>query len=402
MKLDAKSVSALKLDGKTDAIFFDDDLPGFGFRLRLSAGGKVRKSWIAQYRRAGSSRRLLLGAGDVLSAEQARAAAKRALAKVALGEDPQADRIDRRAKDRVDVRSMIDEYLDAQQAEVRRRTMRELKRYLTGSFFKPLHAMPIDTVTRRDVAARLVVITREHGPIVAQAARAKLGAFFTWSMRMGVVENNPIVGTLQPKGGAPRERTLSDDELAAVWRACEDDDHGRIVRLLILLGARRQEIGGMTFSEIDLERGTWTLPAARAKNKRAHTLPLMPMARSIIEGVPHLVSRDHLFGERSSGGFSTWGRYKDALDERAGVSDWTLHDIRRTLSTRLHDLGVAPHVVEQILNHQGHRGQVGGTYNKSFYEREVRAALALWCDHVRALIDGGERKVVPYGRTLSP
>ena len=109
-----------------------------------------------------------------------------------------------------------------------------------------------------------------------------------------------------------------------------------------------------------------------------------------------MVSRDQLFGVRSSAGFTAWDKEKQALDKRAKVSDWVLHDIRRTLSTRLHDLGVAPHVVEQILNHQGHRGQVGGTYNKSTYEREVRAALALWEDHVRTLVQGSERKVLAW------
>ena len=89
MKLDTKTVAALKLDGKQDAIHFDDQLAGFGYRLRQGAGGKVLRSWIAQYRRAGATRRVLIGVGEVLSAEQARAAAKKLLAKVALGEDPQ-------------------------------------------------------------------------------------------------------------------------------------------------------------------------------------------------------------------------------------------------------------------------------------------------------------------------
>jgi len=394
MRLDAKTVAALKLDGKTDAIFFDDSMAGFGYRLRRGSGGKVLRSWIVQYRRAGASRRILLGSAEVLSAEAARTAAKKVLAKVALGEDPQAERIDRRGKDKLSLRSVVDEYLAAKEREVRPRTLRELKRYLFGSFFKPLHGMPVDTVTRRDIAARLVAITREHGAIVAARARAALSTFFVWGMQMGVVENNPIIGTIQPKGGKPRERTLSDTEVAAIWRGCKDDDYGRIVRLLILLGARRSEVGGMCWREFDLENARWTLPTSRSKNGRTHTLPLMPMALNIIKDVPRLMSRDQLFGARSNDGFTGWDDQKAALDERAGVREWRLHDIRRTFSTRLHDLGVAPHIVEQILNHQGHRGQVGGTYNKSFYEREVRAALALWEDHVRALVEGGERKVV--------
>ena len=396
MKLDAKSVGALKLDGKKDAIAFDDNMPGFGYRLRQGGGGKVLRSWVVQYRRGGATRRLLLGAAAVLGAEAARAAAKKALAKVALGEDPQAERVDRRGKDKLSLRSVVDEYA-TKERDVRPRTFRELKRYLTGGFFKPLHAIPVDTVTRRDVAARLVAITREHGSIVAARARAALSTFFVWAMQMGMVENNPIIGTIQPKDGKPRERTLSDDELAAIWRACPNNDYGRIVRLLILLGARRAEVGGMRWSEVSFERGTWTLPSGRSKNGRTHTLPLMPMALDIIKDVPGLVSRDQLFGARSNHGFTGWDDQKEALDKRSGVIGWTLHDIRRSVATKLADIGVQPHIIEQILNHQsGHKAGPAGIYNRSSYEREVRAALALWEDHVRTIVEGGERKVIPY------
>jgi integrase len=181
---------------------------------------------------------------------------------------------------------VVDEYLAAKERDVRPRTFRELKRYLTGSFFKPLHAIPVDTVSRRDVAARLVTITREHGSIVAARARAALSTFFVWAMQMGIVENNPIIGTIQPKDSKPRERVLSDNELATIWNACKDDDYGRIIRLLILLGARRQEVGGLRWSELDPDNGRWLLPAQRSKNGRRHELPLMPMALDIIKGVP--------------------------------------------------------------------------------------------------------------------
>jgi integrase len=397
MKLDAKTVATLDIGDKRDAIFFDEVMLGFGYRLRLGSGGKVMRSWIVQYRRAGATRRILLGSAEVVGAEAARVAAKKLLAKVALGEDPQAERIDRRGKDKLSLRSVVDEYLAAKERDVRPRTFRELKRYLTGSFFKPLHAIPVDTVTRRDVAARLVAITREHGSIVAARARAALSTFFVWTMQMGMVENNPILGTIQPKDGKPRERVLSDNELASIWRACKDDDYGRIVRLLILLGARRQEIGGLRWSELDLGNGRWVLQGQRSKNGRAHELPLMPMALDIIKDVPRLVSRDQLFGARSNDGFTGWDDQKEALDERSGVIGWTLHDIRRSVATKLADLGVPPHIIEEILGHtSGHKSGVAGIYNRSSYEREVRAALALWADHVRTLVEGGERKVVPY------
>ena len=403
MNLTAKSVAALKLDGKTDVIFFDDTLPCFGYRLRLSHDRtKVLRSWVAQYKRAGATRRITLGSAEVLGAEAARAAAKKVLGRVALGGDPAADRRERRDKDRLSLRSVIDEYLALKSREVRPKTLREITRYLTGPAFKPLHGMPVDKVSRKDVASRLVAIIREHGPIVAVKARAALSTLFAWAMQAGLIEHNPVIGTIQPKNSKPRERTLSDQELAAIWRACKDDDYGRIVRLLILLGTRRAEVGGMAWSEIDSENGRWRLPGERSKNSRPHTLPLMPMALDIIQSVPHLASRAQLFGARSNDGFTGWDDQKEVLDERSGVTAWTLHDIRRSVATKMADIGVQPHIIEEILGHtSGHKSGVAGIYNRSVYEREVRAALAQWHDHLRMLVEGGERKVLPYAPVAS-
>jgi integrase len=402
MRLDAKTVAALAPGDKTDVIHFDDALAGFGYRMRRSAGGETLRSWIVQYKRAGATRRLLLGSANVLGAEQARTMAKKALGKVANGEDPQADKAARRGKDRVNLRAMIDEYLLAKEARVRPRTFEGIRRYLMKDYFKPLHGMAVDAVTRRDVAARLVVITREHSSISAARARAALSEFFVWAMQSGLVEANPVIGTLKPMDTVPRERVLSDSELANIWCACGDDEYGRIVRLLILLGSRRGEIGGMCWRELDLDRGEWKLPAGRSKNGRAHTLPLMPMALDIIAAVPRMVSRDQLFGARAAG-FTSWARNKPALDKRSGVTEpWTVHDIRRSVATRMADLGVAPHVIEEILNHQsGHRSGPAGVYNRSRYGNEVRAALAMWADHIRTLVDGGERKVLTFTPTAS-
>jgi len=212
MKLDSRSVAALDLlGGKTDVIHFDDDLKGFGYRLRAAAGGKVVRSWLVQYRRAGATRRLLLGPGNVLAAEAARAAAKKALARVALGEDPQGDRAERRSKDKLTrLDAMIEEYLKGKQIEVRASTFREVKRYLTGSYFEPLHSMPVDSISRRDIAARLVIISRENGNVTAACARTTISAFFTWAMQMGLVEQNPVIGAIQPKDSEPGSHVLTD------------------------------------------------------------------------------------------------------------------------------------------------------------------------------------------------
>jgi integrase len=395
MKLTAKAVAALTMPaGKNDLIMFDDAMPGFGFRLRTGAGGKILRSWICQYRHGGATRRLLLGSAEVLRAEQARTLAKKALGRVANGEDPQASKLDRRGKDRHTLKTVAADYLAMKQREARGSTYRELERYLTGPYFRPLHSLALDQIARKDVASRLNRITLEHGSIVASRARATISALFSWALAHGLCEANPVVGTLAPNGGQPRERVLSDAELAAIWKACGDDDHGRCIKLLICTGCRRQEIGAIAWSEFDFDRGTWTLPASRSKNGRAHTLPLLPAVRAIIKAVPRWASRDQLFGARGDG-FTGWSRGKALLDERAKVTGWTTHDLRRTVATRMADIGIAPHIIEQILNHQsGHKAGPAGIYNRSSYEREVRAALALWEDHIRTLVEGGERKIV--------
>jgi integrase len=152
------------------------------------------------------------------------------------------------------------------------------------------------------------------------------------------------------------------------------------------------------WTEFDFERGTWTIPGERSKNHREHTLPLPAQALAIIAAVPRMVDRDHLFGVRGEG-FRCWSAGKATLDQRAGVANWTLHDIRRSVATRLADLGVQPHVIEAMRNHQsGHKGGVAGTYNRSVYATETRAALALWADHVTALTSGRPRKITAMRR----
>jgi integrase len=315
------------------------------------------------------------------------------LAKVELQQDPQADKAERRSKDRVSLRSIVAEYLETKRDKLRPKTYKQAERYLlSGLHFKSLHNMPIDQVSQRDVARCLLDIAK-RGNATAVQARKALSAFFVWSMKMGLATANPVINT-ESRASKPRERVLSDPELIAVWRACGDDHFGKIVKLLILTAARRTEVGGMCWSELD-DSGNWTIPAARSKNDRAHTLPLPQAALDIIASVPLVLDRDQLFGGRGAHGYANWNKAKRLLDERSGVSDWLLHDLRRTAATRMADIGVQPHIIEAILNHySGHRAGPAGIYNRSSYQREVRAALALWADHITALVTGGARKVI--------
>jgi len=173
--------------------------------------------------------------------------------------------------------------------------------------------------------------------VTARQARAALNGLYKWAMGEGLLgpfPANPVVGTHKPADPQPRDRVLSDAELAAIWNACQDDEFGCIVRLLILLGNRRAEVGGMSWSELDFAAGTWLLPAARSKNKRSHRVVLPAAALAIIEAVPRRSDRDQLFGDRADTGFTDFSRGKQELDLRLGTTakPWRLHDIRRTVA----------------------------------------------------------------------
>jgi integrase len=398
MRLDAKTVASLDLGGKSDVIYFDDKLTGFGYRLRLGANGKLLRSWIVQYRRGPATRRMNLGPADVISAAQAREAAEKVVAEVWRGGDPQSERHERRDKDSLTFRSVVQEYLQAKHDEVRPATRRVVTLYLTGPYFKPLHGMPIDQITKHEVAVQLLTIARKHSKVTAAAARAALHALFLWATSMELCEHNPVVGTVRPKPAPARSRVLTDPELVAVWKACSElGDFGKIVRLLILMPNRRTEIGGMRHSEFAPDLSSWTLPEARSKNGHEHTLPLLETARGIIASIPTRTGRDQLFGERSDVGFNDWHADKCLLDEKSGVTGWTIHDIRRSVATKMADIGIEPHIIEEILNHRsGHKAGPAGIYNRSSYERQVRAALAQWEDHVHSLTEGGEPKLVSF------
>jgi len=252
MKLNSKTISRLALPaGKTDHIIFDEDLPSFGIRLR--GGGKI--TWIIQYRVGSKQRRVTLGTvklGDsgTLNAEEARKAARDRLAQVQLGGDPQKVKHEARAKAATTLGAVVDTYLSRKEPELRVKTLDGTLRYLR-QHWKSLHGLPIHEITRRDVAIGLGEISTERGLVAAARARAALSALFAWAVREGIAEANPVVGTNRPAEPKARDRVLSDAELAEIWAASRDDDFGRIVRLLVLVGARREEIGGLTWNETD-------------------------------------------------------------------------------------------------------------------------------------------------------
>jgi integrase len=230
-------------------------------------------------------------------------------------------------------------------------------------------------IDRRTIAQVLAGVERGSGPFARNRVRTTLSAFFSWLIREGLIDVNPVVGTGKANEGPSRDRVLSGAELAEVWHAATGT-FGDIIRLLLLTGQRRNEIGFLRWSEIDFCRGMIVFPPERTKNKLKHELPLAPQALAILQERQR--KGDHVFREFN------WYRGKLALDARLkGVAPWRLHDLRRTCATGMAEIGVQPHIIEAVLNHvSGHKSGVAGIYNRAKYEPELRAALQRWADHV--------------------
>ena len=150
----------------------------------------------------------------------------------------------------------------------------------------------------------------------------------------------------------------------------------------------------MQWSEFSPDMSTWTLPPSRSKTGKPHKLPVTPLMREVIASIWRRDGHDNLFGRKQ---FTGWATGKGTLDEKLGLRPWVTHDIRRSTATGMANIGVLPHVIEAVLNHQsGSKAGVAGIYNHGLYEKEVRDAMLRWSDHIRAVVEGTEHKVIAF------
>jgi integrase len=416
MKLSDKTVADLSLpEGKSELIVFDDDLPGFGVRLR--AGGK--RTWVVQYRVGRKQRRKTIGSvTPAMNVAKARKAADNDLAHVKLGGDPQAAKVEQRAKAGDSFGSVAAQFLSRQKERLKPRSYVQVAAHM-AKHWSPFKGVSVHEIEKRAIAARLVKIGEERGKIAANRARATLTTFFSWAINSGIVDANPALGTPLQGDERARDHVIGkavggvkgqDDNsaLADIWHACLDDDFGRAVKLLILTATRRDEVGSMLRTELNLSTRMWHIGAARTKTKQAHDVPLSDSAISIIEAALAQEGRESravVFGHgaRARGapdrGFAGWSKAKRELDARIGqarkaagrgpIDPWVLHDLRRTAATAMAELGVQPHIIEELLGHiSGHKAGVAGIYNRASYAAEKRQALDRWASHVDALVSG--------------
>src|SRR5262249_21007137 len=277
-------------------------------------------------------------------------------------------------------------YLDMRQADWRPNSLREFRRHLLV-YAKPLHAIPVTAVSQRNVANLLNDIAKSSGAVTSNRLRGSLATFFGWVIRQGIrLPDGNVASYTAPLEEQSRERVLSKAEMRAVWRNLRDDDHGAILKLLLLTGQRATEIGSLRWDEVHDDH--IALPKARTKNKRPHVIPLSAPAKNILDK-HRILGRIFVFGRDDSAGFRGWGVCKQRLDERiAKINEpWVVHDLRRTCATGLIELGIQPHIVEAVLNHvSGHRSGVAGIYNRATYDTEKREALERWAQHVLEIV----------------
>jgi integrase len=367
---------------------YDTVVQGFGVRRQ-----KDGAYYYLRFRRNGVQSMKSIGRhGSPWTPDTARTEAKRLLGAVVGGDDPFTKPLASES-----FGHELARYLERKRAMMKPRAFEEVERHLTNHA-APLHKLRLAEIDRRVIAQRLGEIETTNGPVARNRVRSSLSALFSWAVTEGLLEINPVQGTAKLDEGGSRERTLTPAELKELWSALDDEPNAQfadILRLLILTGQRREEIGGLRWSEID--QGLIVLPPTRTKNSRQHEVPLSRQAKAILERQPKRKGRDFIFGIGELG-FSGWSDCKARLDQALlaarrkhsrkakAMTDWRLHDLRRSCATGMAELGVQPHIIEAVLNHvSGHKGGVAGIYNRAKYADEMRKALQTWADWIERI-----------------
>ena len=386
MKLTQDVVAKLTLpQGKTEHIAWDADIPGFGVRLRPHSA-----NYVFRYRRGARQPRMTIGAVSAISVAQARAIASKLYARVRLGEDPASDRADALVRANETFERALRPYLLRMQAKLRPGSFENVDRHLT-KHAAPLHRLElVKAAERRTVAALHAKLVSDSGPVEANAVKGSLNGFFVWAIGQGLLDGTcPTIGMANAPTRGPRSHVPTDADMGKILHALRPDDFGNIVLLLALTLCRLSEISGLAWSEVDFPNRLIRLPGARTKNGTPRDVPMSKPVQTILERRRKEASgeRTFVFGNGQHG-FSGFSRAKRGLDQRAGVTGWTLHDLRRFGSSTMNAEGIAlPQVIEACLGHVvGSR--VSRHYNWANYQEQVRVALDLWGDRIERLRSG--------------
>ena len=289
----------------------------------------------------------------------------------------------------------VEEYIQKfQMGKKQNRCWRETRRLLlvNGAGWKD---KPVGDISRRDVDDLLDGIMAAGKPYSANRTYAALRTFFRWCARREILSVDPMQGAERPFDcEAPRDRAWSDEEVVAVWRTGDaiGRNAGAALKLLVLLGQRRDEVFHLQWSELEEEGTLWRLTTSRSKSKREHLFPLPALAQRLINGQPQRDGSTYLFPTSTGTPIQNWTALKQRVRKLSGIDDFTFHCARHTFRTALDRFGIPPHVKNECLNH-ARQGVGDRHYSHHDYLEEQRDAFERWAQHVEGLVWG--ENVIP-------
>jgi len=362
----------------------DRYLPGLYLIVQPSGA----RSWAVRYRSGGRSRKHTLGPYPALDLKAARALAGKALRAVAEGRDPGREKAQARVSQPDTVEAIAQLFVERHcLRNTRLRTAFETQRLLKRHVLPRWRSRLLRDINRRDVLDLLDRVVDTGAPVVANRVFSVVRKLCNWALERDIINASPCAGVKPPSAEQPRDRVLTDEELARVWSAADRLSYpfGALVKLLILTGQRRGEIAGMRRSEI--QEDLWTLPADRAKNAKAHDVPLSRAALDVLAGLPR-IGEDFVLTVAGTGPFRGYAKGKRRLDALlpADMPPWRLHDLRRTAASGMARLGINLPTIERLLNHSsGSFAGIVGVYQRHDFAAEKRQAAELWACHVLGL-----------------
>ena len=357
------SIRALPSPSKGQTTYWDVGQTGFG--VRVSQGGT--KTFVVMH--GVERRRFTIGRYPSITLKQARDKAKELQAGLTLGlieKRPSPPYLEALAL-----------YLEASSLKNRPGTVSEYRRMLTTHF--AFGRKRLSEITRADIQTKLNRL--KDTPSEQRHAFVAMKVFLNWAVREEYLSSNPIISMQPPSRQRSRERVLQPEDLTEIYKKASDYPwpYGPIVQLLALTGQRRGEIGGLRWSWIDRDKRLISFPADFTKNRRLHVLPYGEQVADILNNLPEHVDSDFVFPGRKPGAshFNSWSKNKRAFDATLdGVEPYVLHDLRRTYSSTLAQLGTPIHVTEKLLNHvSGTISGVAAIYNRHSYLDEMREAI---------------------------
>ena len=342
------------------------------------------KSWAVRYRHQGQPRKHTIGSFPTVDLKTARLLGGKALRAAAEGRDPGREKMQARQAKADSIDHVVAEFLDRHVRRSNRpRTAQETERLLRLHVLPRWRGRTVHEITRRDVLDVLDRVVDGGAPIAANRALAAVRKLFNWCVARDILSASPCAGVKPPTAERSRDRVLSDDELGPVWQAADQVGwpFGPLVQLLVLTGQRRDEVGRMQWSEIDVEKRLWVLPAERVKNNQPHQVPLSDAALAVLKGAPQIVGSPFVFTTNGIAPSSAYSKNKRRLDALlpADLPAWRLHDLRRTAASGMARLDVDLPVIEKVLNHaSGSFAEIVRVYQRHSFADEKRAALDAW------------------------